>query len=61
MPIDAVERPDPIALDNYEWAREELPAVARSMVEAAGREFQRIYLGIRAEPYVSFPFPWPFH
>ena len=55
MRIDAPESPNPIALDDYLRAREELPAMARSLVEGAGREIQRVFFGEIVEPFVPCP------
>jgi uncharacterized protein len=51
MRIDAPESPNPIALDDYLRAKEELPNMARSLVEGAGREVERVFLGSPAEIY----------
>src|SRR6185437_13960549 len=51
MRLDAPETPSPIALDDYKRAREELPAMARSLVEGAGREVERDFLRELAQPY----------
>jgi len=40
--LDAPESPRPIALDDHRRAKEELPAMARSLVEGAGREVERM-------------------
>jgi hypothetical protein len=55
----APETPRPIALDDHRRASEELPAVARSLVEAAGREVQRSFFGSLAAPYEPCPLPPP--
>jgi hypothetical protein len=52
MRIDAPESANPVALDDYPRVREELPYMARSLVEGAGREIERVFLNYRAEPYV---------
>lgn len=44
MRIDAPELSNPIALDDYMRAKEELPNMARSLVEGAGREIERVFL-----------------
>lgn len=49
--IDAPETPLPIALDDFPRAKAELPDMARSLVEAAGRDIARLYLSSEAEPY----------
>ena len=41
--IDAPESANPIALDDYPRAKEELPHMARSLVEGAGREIERVF------------------
>ncbi len=53
MRVDAPGSPNPIALDDYLRAREELPAMARSLVEGAGREIQRAFFGDVVEPFVA--------
>jgi hypothetical protein len=50
--VDAPEDTNPIALDDYERAREKLPAMARSLVEACGREIQRMFLTERVAQYL---------
>lgn len=57
MRVDAPETPNAIALDDYRRAREELPAMARSLVESAGREINRIFLRAPAERYEPVPLP----
>jgi patatin-like phospholipase/acyl hydrolase len=57
--LDAPESPRPIALDDHRRASEELPGMARSLVEAAGREVQRAFFGDLAAPYVPCPLPAP--
>jgi hypothetical protein len=51
MRIDAPESSNPVALDDYLRAKEELPHMARSLVEGAGREVERVFLGTPAEAY----------
>ncbi|OIQ93610.1 patatin-like phospholipase [mine drainage metagenome] len=51
MRIDAPETPNPIALDDYLRAKEELPNMARSLVEGAGREVERVFLSSYATGY----------
>jgi patatin-like phospholipase/acyl hydrolase len=51
MRVDVPESSNPIALDDYERAKEELPNMARSLVEGAGREIQRVFLESVAEKY----------
>jgi len=45
----------PVALDDYLRAKAELPLMARSLVEGAGREIQRCFLNDEAAPYVPCP------
>ncbi len=52
MRIDAPESPNPIEMDDYLRAKAELPLMARSLVEGAGREIRRDFLLDEAEPYV---------
>jgi patatin-like phospholipase/acyl hydrolase len=52
MRIDAPESSNPIALDDYRRAKEELPNMARSLIEGAGREIERVFLTSQAESYV---------
>ena len=52
MRIDAPESANPIALDDYVRAKEELPNMARSLVEGAGREIKRVFLAAPADAYV---------
>jgi len=52
MRIDAPDSANPIALDDYLRAKEELPNMARSLVEGAGREIERVFLGTPADAYV---------
>jgi uncharacterized protein len=51
MRIDAPESPNPIALDDYLRAKKELPNMARSLVESAGREIERVFLSASADGY----------
>jgi patatin-like phospholipase/acyl hydrolase len=53
--LDAPETPNAIALDDYGRACEELPSMARSLVEGAGREIQRVFLATIAEKYTPCP------
>jgi uncharacterized protein len=55
MRIDAPESPNPIALDDYVRAKEELPNMARSLVEGAGREIERVFLATPAHAYTPCP------
>lgn len=50
--LDAPESPPPIALDNWTRARDELPSIARYLVDGAGREIARDFLSEPAERYV---------
>lgn len=49
--LDAPETINPIPLDDHRRAAKELPHMARSLVEASGREVQRVFLETAAEPY----------
>lgn len=49
--LDAPESPRPIALDDHRRAREELPLMARSLVEGAGREVNRMFFSDLADSY----------
>ena len=49
--LDAPESPRPIALDDHRRAKEELPAMARSLVEGAGREMERVFFADLADRY----------
>lgn len=51
MRIDAPESPTPIALDDHRRAKEELPNMARSLVEGAGREIARVFLSDTVDAY----------
>ena len=51
--LDAPESSKPIALDDYRRACEELPNMARTLVEGAGREIERVFLANKAEAYTS--------
>ncbi len=53
--IDAPESANPIALDDYLRAKAELPAMARVLVEGAGREIRRSFLADEVEPYAPCP------
>lgn len=50
--MDAAESKTPIRLDDHRAASQQLPAVARSLVEASGREVMRTFLMEPAEPYI---------
>jgi hypothetical protein len=45
---------DPIALDDYDRARSELPAIAAQLVSAHGQAIQDRFLFEEAEPYPAF-------
>jgi hypothetical protein len=53
--VDAPESRKPIDLDDYATAREQLPEMARSLAEAAGREVQRMFLVSEATAYQPQP------
>lgn len=55
MRIDAPESRTPIPMDDYRRARDELPAMARSLVEGAGREIKRMFLEDEADAYIPCP------
>jgi Patatin-like phospholipase len=55
--LDAPPGPNPIALDDFERARAELPHMARSLVEAAGHEVACLFLSEPAMPYRPCPPP----
>ncbi len=55
MRVDAPESPNAIALDDYGRACNELPSMARSLVEGAGREIQRVFLTTPADKYTPCP------
>lgn len=50
--IDAPETPKPIDLDDYLRAREELPDMARALVEASGHGIAERFLQHKVVPYV---------
>jgi hypothetical protein len=49
--VDAPESANPIALDDFRRAKEELPNMARSLVEGAAREIGRVFLADTADAY----------
>jgi type I site-specific restriction endonuclease len=49
--LDAPESPRPIELDDHRRAKEELPAMARSLVEGAGRGVERVFFADLADRY----------
>ena len=53
MRLDAPESARPIKLDDFLRARDELPAMARSLVEASGQEISRIFLQTSTETFQS--------
>lgn len=53
MRLDAPENSNPIGLDDYTRARDELPAMARSLVEASGQEIATAFLQTPVEQYRS--------
>jgi hypothetical protein len=53
--IDAPETPDPIGMDDHKRAKAELPAMARSLAEAAGHHIEQVFLQDLALPYEPFP------
>lgn len=55
MRVDAPETSNPIAMDDYLRAKDELPAMARSLVEAAGREINRAFFSDSVDPFVACP------
>lgn len=55
MRVDAPESPNPIALDDHHRAGQELPAMARSLVEGAGREIDRAFFGDAVDPFIPCP------
>lgn len=55
MRIDAPESPNPIALDDIRRASEELPTMARSLVEGAGREVARVFFADTVDPFHRMP------
>jgi uncharacterized protein len=55
MRVDAPGTSNPIAMDDYLRAKEELPAMARSLVECAGREINRAFFCDPVDPFVACP------
>lgn len=53
--MDAPESSNPIDLDDYERAKDELPNMARSLVEAGGRDVERLFFGEKATEYTPLP------
>jgi hypothetical protein len=53
--VDAPETPNPIDMDDHRRAMAELPAMARSLVEAAGHQIKQVFLQEPALPYEPFP------
>lgn len=52
MRLDAPESPNQIDMDDYHRARDELPNMARSLVEAGGNEVARCFLAQPAETFI---------
>jgi hypothetical protein len=55
MRLDAPESPAPIGLDDFERARQELPLMARSLIEGSGREIERVFFRDLAQPSETCP------
>jgi patatin-like phospholipase/acyl hydrolase len=53
--IDVPESDTPIAMDDVDRSIQELPLVARSLVEAAGHHVQRFFLQDRVDPFIRCP------
>jgi len=53
--IDAPEAPKPIELDDYRRAKAELPALARSLVEASGHRVEQLFFDSEAALYEPCP------
>jgi uncharacterized protein len=53
--VDAPESRSPIALDDYLRAKSELPAMARSLVEASGHRIEQLFLETRVQVYEPCP------
>jgi uncharacterized protein len=53
--IDAPETPTPIQLDDYQRAKAELPAMARSLVEASGHRAEQLFFSSVATAYEPCP------
>lgn len=53
--IDAPESRNSIDLDDYPRAKDELPHMARSLVEAGGAEIRRLFLQEKTDQYVPQP------
>lgn len=58
--LDAPETPNPISMDDYQRAKSELPAMARSLVEGAGHHVRTMFLNGPAVAYEPCPFSPPF-
>jgi uncharacterized protein len=50
--LDAPESSSPIALDDYLRARDELPLMARSLVEASGHQIASKFLSSKADQFI---------
>lgn len=55
--LDAPRHPNPIGLDDFNRARQELPHMARSLVEAAGSQVSTMFLAVPAQEYLPCPLP----
>jgi hypothetical protein len=53
--LDAPESENPIDLDDYLRAKTELPLMARSLVEAGGRDIAQMFLQETADEYSAQP------
>lgn len=49
--LDTAASANPIALDDYRQARAQLPEMARALVEAGGREVQRVFLQDKVDTF----------
>jgi len=53
--LDVSESSNPIPMDDHRRAKAELPGAARSLVEAAGHQIQRMFLADLTTPYEPCP------
>ena len=53
--VDAPEMPSPIALDDYTRAKGELPPLAKTLIDTAGHQIERLFLQDLAERYSPLP------
>ena len=53
--LDAPQNPNPIGLDDFNRARQELPHMARSLVEAAGHRVSTVFFATPAQVYHPCP------